>query len=187
MSRSCSPSLVILVLTIQSSFFRPSRSRTITRLLVYATTCLALPIFRRRQDLPPAAFTVPFGVVAAMLSRVLIGWLLTNVDFAKEGLPILFAAAIGLIIFACSRLFVRFRCIKTCPTRERNDEKKGLFYYFLAVFAAGVFSQTIEDSSRRTIGYISSSGTVEDSSRRTLGYINDNGRSRTAAGELWAI
>lgn len=46
---------------------------------------------------------------------------------------------------------------------------------FVIAFAGSALSQTIEDSSRRTIGYISSSGTVEDSSRRTLGYINSNG------------
>ncbi|MEQ1645514.1 MAG: hypothetical protein ABL959_18840, partial [Pyrinomonadaceae bacterium] len=80
---------------------------TITRLLVYATTCLALPIFRSRKDLPAAPFSVPLGVGAAVLSIALIVWLLTNVDFAKEGLAILVAAVIGLIIFACFRIFGR--------------------------------------------------------------------------------
>ena len=43
---------VILVLTIQSSFFTAVTIATITRLLVYAATCLALPVFRRRSDIP---------------------------------------------------------------------------------------------------------------------------------------
>ena len=30
---------------------------------------------------------------------VLIVWLLTNVDFSKEGLPIIIAAAVGLVIY----------------------------------------------------------------------------------------
>lgn len=99
--------IVILILTIQSSFLTAVAIATITRLLVYATTCLALPIFRSRKDIPTAPFSVPLGIGAAVLSILLIIWLLTNVDFAKEGLAILVAAVIGLIIFACFRLFGR--------------------------------------------------------------------------------
>ncbi len=96
-------SVVILILTIQSSFLTAVAIATITRLLVYATTCLALPIFRRRQEMPPAPFAVPFGIVAAFLSIALIIWLLTNVDFKKEGLAILIAAAIGIVIFFANK------------------------------------------------------------------------------------
>ena len=96
-------SVVILVLTIQSSFLTAVAIATITRLLVYATTCLALPIFRRRTDMPRAPFTVPFGIAAAVASVALIVWLLTNVDFAKEGLAILIAAAVGIIIFLLNK------------------------------------------------------------------------------------
>ena len=96
-------SVVILVLTIQSSFLTAVAIATITRLLVYATTCLALPIFRRRNDMPAAPFTVPFGIAAAVLSIALIVWLLTNVDFAKEGLAILIAAAVGIVIFLLNK------------------------------------------------------------------------------------
>ncbi|MEP6946067.1 MAG: amino acid permease [Acidobacteriota bacterium] len=98
---------VILVLTLQSSFLTAVAIATITRLIVYATTCLALPIFRRRDDMPKAPFSAPFGIAAALLSICLIVWLLTNVDFAKEGLSSLVAAVIGILIFACFRLFRR--------------------------------------------------------------------------------
>ena len=98
-------SVVILVLTIQSSFLTAVAMATITRLLVYATTCVALPIFRRRADMPAAPFAVPFGVVASLLSIALIIWLLTNVDFAKEGLAILVAGAVGIVIFLANKYF----------------------------------------------------------------------------------
>jgi amino acid transporter len=98
-------SAVILVLTLQSSFLTAVAIATITRLVVYATTCLALPVFRGRSDLPRAPFAAPFGILAAILSFGLIVWLLTNVDFAKEGLSSLVAAVIGLVIFGCFRLF----------------------------------------------------------------------------------
>jgi amino acid transporter len=95
--------IVIFVLTVYSTFLTALAIATITRLLVYATTCLALPVFRSRGDAPEAKFMAPLGVVAAALSLVLIGWLLTRVDLAKEGIPIVIAAAIGLVIFGLNR------------------------------------------------------------------------------------
>jgi amino acid transporter len=90
---------VILVLTIQSSFLTAVTIATITRLLVYATTCLALPVFRRREDVPGAEFKAPFGIAASALSLGLIIWLLANVDYKKEGFAIATAAAVGLAIY----------------------------------------------------------------------------------------
>ncbi len=91
--------VVILLLTIFSSFITALAIATITRLLVYATTCLALPVFRRRGDAPEAKFMAPAGIVAAVLSLLLIVWLLTQVDFAREGIPILVAALAGLAVY----------------------------------------------------------------------------------------
>ena len=97
----------ILIFTIQSSFVTALTISTITRLLVYAATCGALPVLRMREDAPKAAFTAPFGIAAAVLSLLLIVWLLTRVDYAKEGLAVIIAAAIGLVVFACFRFFGR--------------------------------------------------------------------------------
>jgi amino acid transporter len=91
--------ITMLFLTIQSSFITAVAIATITRLLVYATTCASLPVFRRRNNTPEAAFVAPFGIVASVLSLLLIVWLLTNVDFRKEGLTILVATVIGLFIY----------------------------------------------------------------------------------------
>jgi amino acid transporter len=100
--------LVILFFTINLSFIGAVAIATITRLLIYATTCLALPVFRWRNDMPKAPFTVPFGIVAVVLSIALIVWLLTNVDFAKEGLAILIAALLGIVFFVGYRTFRKF-------------------------------------------------------------------------------
>lgn len=99
--------VVILVLTIQSSFLTAVAIATITRLLVYATTCISLPVFRYRKDIPAAPFQAPLGIAAAIISVALIIWLLTRVDFAKEGVAILIAAAIGLAIYLANWLFLR--------------------------------------------------------------------------------
>jgi APA family basic amino acid/polyamine antiporter len=97
--------VIIFVLTVQASFLTAVAIATITRLMVYATTCASLLVFRRRRDMGPAPFLAPFGAVAAILSLGLIIWLLTNVDFAKEGLPIIIAAVAGLILYILFRLW----------------------------------------------------------------------------------
>ncbi len=92
-------SAVIFVLTVYSTFLTALAIATITRLLVYATTCLALPVLRRRDDAPEAKFIAPAGVAAAVLSLALIAWLLTRVDFTREALPIFVAIIVGLALF----------------------------------------------------------------------------------------
>lgn len=96
--------VVILILTIYSSFLSALAIATITRLLIYATTCAALPILRRRHQ-SNAEFQLPFGVGVAALSLILIVWLLTNVDFTKEGLPIVVAAVVGIVLYFVSNTF----------------------------------------------------------------------------------
>ena len=100
---------VIFVFTLNTSFYAALTIATITRLLVYATTCASLPVFRRKTGAPEAKFIAPFGTAAAILSLLLIAWLLTNVDFAKEGLTILAAAAVGLVVYFAYRFYrIRF-------------------------------------------------------------------------------
>ena len=104
--------VVILILTIQSSFLTALTIATITRLIVYATTCASLPVFRWQKDAPQAEFVVPFGIIASVLSLILIIWLLANVDFKKEGLAILVIALIGLIFYFANLFFSKTRNAK---------------------------------------------------------------------------
>ncbi|CAN5604194.1 APC family permease [soil metagenome] len=100
--------IAVLIITIQSSFFTAVTIATVTRLLVYATTCLALPVFRYwKRDVPEAKFIAPAGIVASILSIALIVWLLTDKKVINEGLPIAIAAAIGLLVFAGSSWWAR--------------------------------------------------------------------------------
>jgi len=92
-------SVVILVFTLQTSFYSALTIATITRLLVYAATCASLPVFRFRKGSPPAEFLVPYGIIASILSLILTAWLLTTVDYKKEGLAILIVAAVGLAVY----------------------------------------------------------------------------------------
>lgn len=110
---------VILALTIYSSFFTAVTIATVTRLLVYAVTCLSLPVFRRRKDIPEAKFRSKLGIPAMIASLLLIGWLLTDEKVRNEGLPILIAMAIGAVLYACVRLFRR-----SGNTPSIDDENK---------------------------------------------------------------
>ena len=96
---------LILVFTLQTSFYSALTIATITRLLVYATTCASLPVFRWRGGAPEARFLVPYGIAASVLSLILIVWLLTNVNFKNEGLPIVIAAAAGIVLYFVFRAF----------------------------------------------------------------------------------
>lgn len=70
--------IVILIWTLLTSFLAAVAIATITRLIVYATTCASLPVFRRREDAPKAEFTAPFGTIVAVLSLI-FDWLAFNV------------------------------------------------------------------------------------------------------------
>jgi len=98
---------VMLVLTVQSSFLTALTISTITRLIVYATTCAALPVFRRRTNAPKAEFLVPLGIGASVLSLILTVWLLTQVDFMREGLAILIISAVGLVLYFICRFYAK--------------------------------------------------------------------------------
>jgi amino acid transporter len=96
--------IVILIFTIQSSFLEALTISTITRLIVYATTCAALPVFRFRKDAPEAKFKIPFGMIAAALSLGLTAWLLFSVK-GKEFATIGVVVAVGFVIYLLQRAF----------------------------------------------------------------------------------
>jgi amino acid transporter len=72
----------IFVYTVFSSFIAALTISTITRLLVYGMTCVALPIFRYRKGAPEAGFIAPFGILATVFSLILMGWLMLSVKVA---------------------------------------------------------------------------------------------------------
>lgn len=94
--------LVVLVLTLTGTFVYAATISVIARLLAYASTCAALPVLRRREGSPVAEFIAPMGTAVAVVSLLLVAWLLTNstlVQARDAGI----AAAIGLLIYFASR------------------------------------------------------------------------------------
>ena len=96
----------MLLLTLKSSFLEALTISAIARLVTYAATCLALPVFRAKREAPPAVFHLPGGTVIAILSLLLIAWLLLNISL-KEAKMAALAAAVGLVIYFAHRFFSR--------------------------------------------------------------------------------
>ena len=100
--------IVMLLLTLNSSFVAALTISAIARLVTYGATCLSLPIFRRRKNAPPAGFQLHFGTAIAVLALLLAAWLLANSTW-KEARAAAVAAAVGLLIYFSFRLYLRRR------------------------------------------------------------------------------
>jgi APA family basic amino acid/polyamine antiporter len=75
---------------------------TITRLFIYAATCAALPILRRRKEAPESTFRVRAGVFISIAVLALTAWLLCNSTWL-EVRDTAIAAAIGLAVYCICR------------------------------------------------------------------------------------
>lgn len=97
---------LMLLLTLQSSFLAALTISTIARLVTYGATCLALPVFRARSDTPAPQFRLPGGTAIAILSLLLIVWLLLH-STLEEAKAAAWAAAVGLVVYFAYRLYSR--------------------------------------------------------------------------------
>ncbi len=94
--------LLVLGLTLSGQFVYLLTVSTVARLLVFAVTCVALPILRRNPDLPAARFTLPGGVAIPAAALGLIAWLLASSSFAATR-DVAILTAIGALIYATGR------------------------------------------------------------------------------------
>ena len=98
--------VVMMLLTLWSSFSKQVNLSVIARLLSYGITCAALIMLRKRIDAPTAMFKTPAGVTVAIVTMLLIGWLLSNatlLDVRDSAI----AAGIGLAIYLIYRFAQR--------------------------------------------------------------------------------
>lgn len=105
----------VLLLALAGTFIYAVKVTVITRIIVYASTCLALPILRRRckmitrERMPqslPAAFELPAGTLISILCVVLCLWLLANSGLS-EVRDVAIAVAVGLAFYAATRVSQR--------------------------------------------------------------------------------
>jgi len=92
-----------LALAVSGSFIYLVKITLIARVSVYAITCLTLPVFRRRADLPPAAFHLQAGAVVAWTCAVVCVLFLAKSSM-RELFDVALAVLIGLTLFALTRM-----------------------------------------------------------------------------------
>lgn len=97
---------VMLILTLRSSFVAALTISAIARLVTYAVTCAALPVLRRRTDVPVPAFKVRGGPIIAVAALILAVWLLAN-STLREAVTAVIAAAVGMVIYLVYRIVRR--------------------------------------------------------------------------------
>ena len=97
---------IVLAVTLSGTFIYALTISTLTRLASYAVTCAALPVLRRRKDIPAARFKVPAGEVVAVLVLILATWLLYN-STLREARDATIAAVVGLLVYFLYRVMRR--------------------------------------------------------------------------------
>lgn len=104
---------VMLALTLSGTFIYLLTISTLSRLVTYLVTCIALPVLRRKAAAPAAAFLLPAGSVIAVAGIALALWLLSN-STLREARDTAIAAAAGLVIYGLAR------SLKSRPVRSRR-------------------------------------------------------------------
>jgi amino acid transporter len=105
--------VAVLLLTLPGTFITALKFTVITRVLVYASTCAALPILRRRarkgvaavptrtEGETPGSFEAPAGILISIICVMLCLWLLANSGW-REARDVSIAIVIGLAIYAAT-------------------------------------------------------------------------------------
>jgi APA family basic amino acid/polyamine antiporter len=94
--------VVLLALALDGSFLAAVTVSTVARLLVYAATCAALPVLRRRAGTESARFRVRGGEFVALLALGLIVWLLLQAQW-REVVQVAIAIGLGFVVLLLSR------------------------------------------------------------------------------------
>ncbi len=91
--------VVALLIALQGSFIYAVKVTVVTRVIVYASTCVALPILRRQS---PSPFTLFGGVPIAIFCVGVCLVLLVNSGW-QEARDVMIAIVVGLVIYAVTR------------------------------------------------------------------------------------
>ncbi|MCW5581077.1 MAG: APC family permease, partial [Luteimonas sp.] len=103
----------MLALALSGSFLTAVALSTITRLLAYAATCLAVPVLRRRNGAAGAAaatFRVPGGGAVVVTALAVIAWLVANarpVELRNVAIAMLVGAVLMVVSAFATRRALR--------------------------------------------------------------------------------
>ena len=90
--------LVMLVLTLFTTFISALMISAVIRLIAHATTCAALPVLRYNSGTPRPAFLAPAGPIISATALTLIVWLLANSTWGEASL-VGVASVIGFVLY----------------------------------------------------------------------------------------
>ena len=90
--------VIILGLTLTSTYIYVLTISTIARLLVFAATCVSLPILRRSEATRPALFRLRGGLAIPAAALVFIIWLLASTSLT-ESRDVGIAALAGALLY----------------------------------------------------------------------------------------
>ncbi len=105
----------VLLLALSGTFIYAVKVTVITRVIVYASTCVALPLLRRRSRMATSlrtvgetsrSFELPGGILISMVCVILCLCLLANSGW-REARDVAIAIMIGLVIYTATRLGLR--------------------------------------------------------------------------------
>lgn len=102
----------VLLLALSGTFMYAVRVTVVTRVIVYISTCVALPVLRRRDKTiaragkqgSRTAFHLPVGILISIVCVILCLLLLANSSW-REVRDVAIAVAIGLVFYAATRFF----------------------------------------------------------------------------------
>jgi amino acid transporter len=98
-----------LMIALPGTFIYAVKISVITRVIVYACTCAALPILRRRSPADSSdSFRAPAGVPISIVCVMLCIWLLISSDW-REARDVSIAIVIGLVTYVANRIILRSR------------------------------------------------------------------------------
>ncbi|MGC1521058.1 MAG: amino acid permease [Steroidobacteraceae bacterium] len=93
---------LVLGLTLSGQFVYLLTVSTISRLLVFAATCVALPKLRRTPAVPAARFVLPGGLIVPYLAVALILWLIASSSWA-ETRDVSIVTSVGALLYGIGR------------------------------------------------------------------------------------
>ena len=102
--------VAMLGLTLSGTFIYVLTLSTITRVIVYAATCAALPVLRRRGS-RPGSFKAPAGLAISVVCIALCVWLLFNSGW-QAARDVAIAVAFGFILYCAPGLVMFARNLR---------------------------------------------------------------------------
>ena len=94
--------LLVLALTLSSGFVYLLTISTISRLLVFAATCMSVPKLRHMAAVPAARFVLPGGPIIPCTAVMMIAWLLVSSSWI-ESRDVTILILLGSLLYAVGK------------------------------------------------------------------------------------